>query len=205
MSIRVIVHQAPEDAEPGSWDAYIQGHRDAFRVESLAALNHQIRELALEDPVYYGAVACDAPVCGLAATGTILWRDPGVYHLAPNCDEHLELAAADADRLGYPHTTLAEPVPVAQDYFSEVSLQDMAALARALIAYEIPAEVFTQPVCALCETRICLLPGSMRWAGADSDPECEKGENGHILAAAESDDTVGDENLAELALVTPDR
>jgi hypothetical protein len=190
VTTRVIVHPAPEDADDGLWDAWIQEHADPYRLKTLADLNDIIGELGLRDCVYYAAaVPCegkneDTP-CWLVATGTVLWAGPAEYRITRVCNTHQDTAVEDAIRLGYPHTVIPVPVRASQAYFSHVSYQDMAALTRALVGYDVPDDVFAQQVCSGCDTRICLPVGSLQWAGPDGNLECKAGGPGHIPVVLE--------------------
>lgn len=190
MSTRVIVHPAPDSAEDGIWDVYVEGHADPFRLKTMADLNAEIGHLGLKDCVYYPAsFACDGKTdkspCWLAATGTILWAGPGEFHAAHVCDAHREEGTSDAVRLGYPYTLICAAVPLSRLYFSKSSHADMADLARDLVGYEVPGDVYRQPVCAGCGERICLPAGSLQWADAGSEYECAAGGTGHLPAVAE--------------------
>jgi hypothetical protein len=199
VSTRVIVHPAPENAGDARWEAWIQGHPDGFLLKTMTELNDKLGELEVDDAVYYcGATGCDGDnnqACHLAATKTVLWSAPGAWHAARVCNDHHATVTGDAVRLGYQHTTIGAPVRLPRAYFSAASQEDMAALARAFVGYDVDPEVYDQPVCAVCEARICLPYGSLQWADGHGRIECQDGA-GHVLAVPAV--------MAELAPAEPD-
>lgn len=187
MSTRIVVHQAPGD-EPGrGWDAYIEGHLDSFRVASFADLNETVSGLGIDDGDYYGdAVACEPP-CGLAATGTVIWSGPDVCHVARQCDGDQAETIRIALQAGRPHAVVSGLPQVSRPYYSRLSYEDMADLTRTLVAYDIPPEVFIQPVCAQCGKRVCLSRDlshdGVQWVDADGAWDCADGDAGHVATS----------------------
>jgi hypothetical protein len=170
------------------WEAWVEGMAEPVQVRDWTGLNASIVALlaagTIDRPAYYAeATGCDASLCELAATGTVLWAPPGQVRVQKACDEHLaeyqELAAgAEA-----PVATLAQVVRLPESAFYRSSGPRMETLTRGLIGVSVPAEVFPQPACVRCKARVCpaLTPGRLEWADAEGSVKCGRRASGHVL------------------------
>ncbi len=204
MSTRIIVHPASDDTADDRWHAYIQGHPDPFRLVSFGALNEAISELGIADGDYYGAaVACDEPGCALAAVGTVIWSRPDVYHVARLCGEHQQETVRAAVQADYPNAVIDGLVAVSQAFYSRMSRQDTASLTRALVAYELPAEVFAQPACTQCQEAVCPARDGSGWVNAEGSGDCQKSDSGHIVETVPAGPGEDDAKLTGMPVATP--